>query len=438
MIEVKGKYTDAHIMIDDVDPTTMSQVVEMINNEVFTNPVRIMPDCHAGKGSVIGFTMEIGDKIIPNTVSVDIGCGMLSGNLGKNLFANVRKEDLDREMRKRVPVGTNIRDSISPEFDDKLFYSRINRQIYNLRVKFGMKFNVVAPVVRVDDEYMEDLCKMVKCDFNKVLRSIGSLGGGNHFIEIGKSEATGDYWLTIHSGSRNFGKCIAEYHQRHAVIRCQTPTVSKSDFILRVKKDFDQKNWQEEIARYSETQTKYVPKGMEYLQGDDMYEYLVHMIIAQTYADFNRKVMMDELAHVLDDLGVDYQEFREEIVSVHNFIDFEDWIIRKGAIRSYVGEKMIIPWNMEDGLTICEGKSNPEWNYSAPHGAGRLFSRSEAKRKLNLDDAKESMKAKGIYSSGIPHDEIKGAYKDPEIIEICIEPTATIIDRIKPVMNMKG
>ena len=438
MIEFNGKYKNAKVMSDDIEQTCAGQIVEFINNDAFTNPVAIMPDTHAGKGAVIGFTMEMGDKVIPNVIGVDIGCGMLSANIGKNLLAGIRKDQLDRAMRKAVPVGTNRRKNISDELDMKLFYSRVNLSIAKLRIQYGIRFDKVMPQVRVHDGYMENLCETVKCSFDTMIKSIGSLGGGNHFIEIGKSEETGDYWLTIHSGSRNFGKCIAEYHQRRAVIRCQTPTVSKADYILRVKKDFGQKDWQKEIARYAETHTKYVPRGMEYLQDEDMYMYLVHMIIAQTYADFNRKVMMDELAHVLDNMGIDYKDFGEEITTVHNFIDFDDWIIRKGAIRSYEGEKMIIPWNMEDGLTICEGKSNKEWNCSAPHGAGRLFSRSDAKRKLNLDDAKASMKAKGIYSSGIPHDEVKDAYKDPEIIELCIEPTATIIDRVRPVLNMKG
>lgn len=261
----------------------------------------------------------------------------------------------------------------------------------------------------------------------------------NHFIELGKSNETGDYWLTIHSGSRNFGKCIADYHQKKAVRIQNTPLISKEDWVCQVKETYPKDQWANKIARYQEFYgRKQSPKGMEYLEGNHMYEYLVHMVIAQFYADFNRKVMMDEILNVMTELDIEYPDFGEEIITVHNFIDFDDWIIRKGAIRSYEGEKAVLPFNMEDGLVIIEGKSNPEWNCSAPHGAGRLFSRSEAKRRLDLDKAKESMNNKGIYSSGIPHDEVKGAYKDPETIEMCIEPTATIIDRIKPVVNLKG
>jgi RNA-splicing ligase RtcB len=398
-----------------------------------------MPDTHAGKGAVIGFTMEMGNRVIPNVIGVDIGCGMLSANMGKNLLSGVRKDQLDRAMRKVVPVGTNRRKTVSQEFDVNLFYHRVNVALSNLRKEYGKRFGMIMPVISFNEYEMKGLCDMIGTNYDMVMHSVGTLGGGNHFIEVGKSDATGDYWITIHSGSRNFGKCIAEYHQKVAVRTQNTPIVSKDAWVQSVKDNYPKDEWGVQIARYNEVCGKpQSPRGMEYLEGNDMYMYLAHMIVAQTYADFNRKVMIDEISHVIDDFGIDFNDFGEEIITVHNFIDFDDWVIRKGAIRSYVGEKMVIPWNAEDGLTLCTGKSNPEWNYSAPHGAGRLFSRSDAKRKLDHEAAKESMKAKGIYSSGIPHDEIKGAYKDPEIIERCIEPTADIYDRVKPVLNIKG
>lgn len=219
--------------------------------------------------------------------------------------------------------------------------------------------------------------------------------------------------------------------------RQNTPLVSKEDWVKRVKEKYPQEQWGSEIARYQELYgRRKAPKGMEYLEGDDMYGYLCDMVVAQIYADFNRKVMMDEIIEVMQKFGLEYDYDWEEVMTVHNFIDFDDWIIRKGAVRSYEGEKFILPFNMKEGLLICEGKSNPEWNYSAPHGAGRVMSRSEAKRKLRQSDAEKQME--GIYSSNIPLDEAPDAYKDAEIIEICIEPTANIVDRIKPVMNMKS
>jgi RNA-splicing ligase RtcB len=250
--------------------------------------------------------------------------------------------------------------------------------------KFGVKYDIP------EYDFM-DLCSRIGCDYDRFCKSIGTLGGGNHFIEIGKSEQTGDYWITFHSGSRQFGLKVAVYHQRRA------------------------------------------GKGeLAYLVGREAFDYLVDMVIAQKYADRNREVMANIIMKSLD------LEARETVVSVHNYIDFNDFIIRKGAITSYKDQKMIIPWNMEDGIILCEGKSNPEWNYSAPHGAGRAGSRAWAKKKFSSEVAHNRMKDKGIYSSCVPVDEVKEAYKDPTIIEKYLGPTATIVDRLIPVLNLKS
>lgn len=430
MIEFEGKYTKAKVMIDDIDGTTASQITEFINHKAFTNPIAIMPDTHAGKGAVIGFTMPLGDKVIPNVVGVDIGCGMMSSNVGSTLFDNITREELDVIIRNRIPFGANVRDSKHPlaVFD----WKGINEELRQFAMKFNRRFGVSMEPVVMDDDLLQDIMIKVGCNGSRAIKGIGTLGGGNHFIEIGKDEDE-NYWITVHSGSRNFGKCVAEYHQKIALQRLTEPVIPKDVYITQVKDLFPKKKWHTEIAKFEKFMSKksYVPKGTEYLEGEDMYNYLVDMMVAQKYADLNRKVMMLD---IMDSVGKLDTEF---VSSVHNFIDFDDWIIRKGAIRSYKGEKMIIPFNMEDGLLIVEGKSNEEWNCSAPHGAGRLFSRSHAKKTLSLTKAKKDMKDKDIYSSNIPLDECKSAYKDAEIIEICIEPTADIIHRVKPVMNMK-
>lgn len=253
----------------------------------------------------------------------------------------------------------------------------------------------------------------------------------NHFIEVSKSSVTGDYWVTIHSGSRNFGKCVAEYHQKVASL----PSISKGEYTERIKASYDKKDWAHQISRYNEVCGNTQVKGMEYLTGKAMYDYLVDMYIAQEYALLNHTIMMEEIIGVLDYYDVEYS-IKETIKTIHNFLDFEDWVIRKGAVRSYEGEKFILPFNMKEGILICEGKSNPEWNYSAPHGAGRVLSRSKAKSVLDINEVKKQME--GVYTSCIPLDEAPGAYKDSTIIEMCIEPTATIVDRLIPVLNMKG
>jgi len=210
---------------------------------------------------------------------------------------------------------------------------------------------------------------------------------------LGKSILLGDYFFTVHSGSRQFGLKICNYWQKKA------------------------------------------GKGqLAYLTGQDAFGYLSDMVVAQMYAELNRLHMVRRILNILD---MKHEDVKMEIKTNHNFIDFDDFVIRKGAIRSYISEQMIIPFNMEDGILICEGRSNPEWNFSAPHGAGRVGSRSWAKKNLNLEEAQHRMEKSKIFCSKLPKDELKGAYKDPEIIEKAITPTAMIIDRLKPVIAMK-
>ncbi len=392
-IEYRGKYGKATSMIDEMDPATVKQIYEFLNHEAFTNQIAIMPDCHKGNGAVIGFTMPLTDKVIPNVVGVDIGCGMLSINVGKRVFEKFTKEDIDDIIREKIPFGKNVRANDTFEWDR--FYKGTNRAIRDFVMAYNKSDIRTTRIVKVlpvtDEQYMVWMCEEIGMDYHRYLASMGTLGGGNHFIEFSKSEETGDYWLTVHSGSRQFGLKVCQFHQRNA------------------------------------------GKGeLAYLEGWDAFGYLVDMVIAQRYADLNRMVMATEIMESLDLMA------SETIVSVHNFIDFNDFIIRKGAITSYKGQKMIIPWNMEDGIILCEGKSNPEWNYSAPHGAGRAGSRRWAKDNFSSELAEERMKKKGIFSSCVPVDEVKEAYKDPSIVEKYLAPTATVIDRLAPVMNFKS
>lgn len=394
MIEINGKYTNAKIMIDQVDENCINQIKEMINHEAFTNPVAIMPDCHSGKGSVIGFTMSVGNKLIANIIGVDIGCGILSFNIGK---IKINHQEFDNEVREKIPFGINV----------------------NKKGK-----------IRLEQEY-QSICNRVGIDFEYAVHSLGSLGGGNHFLEIGISQNTGDTWITIHSGSRNLGKKVCEYWQDIA---------SKKDFIdpkiylEEIKKNYDKHEWNKKFKSYKETINNVKKSELDFLdKPKDIKGYLDDMVLCQKYAKLNRKTMMLDIIDILD-----VREVYDQIETIHNYIDFRDNIIRKGAISSYVGERMIIPFNMRDGILICEGKSNPEWNYSAPHGAGRVYSRTKAKSDLSLEKFEKDMN--GIFSTSVCNgtiDESPDAYKDSKIIEQAIEPTATILDRITPIHNMK-
>ncbi len=259
----------------------------------------------------------------------------------------------------------------------------------------------------------------------------------NHFIEFGTSKNTGNTCCTVHSGSRNLGLKVANYWQRKAKENLkQRYQVGFQKTIKKIKEENPMSKWDALIKAAKLPPT---PTGLEYLDGKDMYGYLHEMNFCQAYAYQNVLAMMSVILQMLN-IPVTLMMSTDTVHTVHNYINFEDFIIRKGAVSSYKGQKMIIPFNMEDGILICEGKGNEEWNFSAPHGAGRLFGRKDMKQRedINTRDIRDRMNKKGIFLSVVPKDEVKEAYKDPKFIEKSIEPTATIIDRIKPVLTLKA
>lgn len=429
MFEINGKFTNAKIFIDEVDETTLSQIYSMINCEAFNNPISIMPDCHAGAGSVIGFTMPLGDKIIPNVVGVDISCGMLARKVeGKVYFTNKKEfEEFDNFVKTKIPFGFEIHKKSVINVERHFPYQEALKIAMNFKTSYEQKFNKTIPSVpNYNYEWFKNKCKQVGVDCKKIEASLGSVGGGNHFIEVGK-DLSKQLWITVHSGSRHFGKKVCEYWQKRAQIIDHTNDINEI-----IKNTKDKSQIQSRIQEFKNKQIS-KPKGLEWLEDIDYFGYLYDMIFCQVYASINRKIISDM---IIKDYLKSYPS--EEIESIHNYIDFKDMVIRKGAISSYQNQKMVIPFNMKDGILVCEGKSNSEWNYSAPHGAGRIMSRSKAKASLNLEDYKKEME--GIYSTCISKytlDESPMVYKNPEMIKKCIEPTAIIIDRIEPILNIK-
>jgi len=388
MIELEGKYGKAIITIDNVEQGVISQTISMLNTEPFTNPVRIMPDTHEGKGSVIGLTVKCNGKVCPNTIGVDIGCGMTASSFDIDV-SDFKFKEVDTQIRKAIPLGFNIHSG------KKILPVSILKTAQGEADMFTMLFNDMmgtdyeSPFFT--ENYFINLCERIGTDPMQVVNSCGTLGGGNHFIEIDRDK-DGFLWSVVHSGSRNFGLKIATYHQKKA---------GKTD--------------------------------LAFLEGEDAFAYFSDMFIAQQFASVSRRVMSDIIADILDTTTIAIIE------SVHNYVDPLDMIIRKGAIRSYAGELMIIPFNMRDGTIICEGKSNPEWNYSAPHGAGRVMSRSQAKRVLSMDKYENDMSH--IFTTSVNAgtlDEAPDCYKDYRLITDAIEPTAEIITVLKPVYNLKG
>ncbi len=432
MIELNGKYTTAKIMIDNVESECIKQITTFINHPAFTNPIAIMPDCHVGKGAVIGLSMPMGDKIIPNTIGVDINCGVLSFNIGKEL--PMSKEDLERKIRSKIPMGMNYHKKSVFDVKNNFPWKEVKASAHNFMMAYNEKFNKEISPPTYSMYWFENKCKEIGISLNRAITSIGTLGGGNHFIEIGK-DLNGDYWITIHSGSRNFGKCICEYWQNIATKKFKNNhSDNKLNEIEEAKSTYSGKELYNKIKEIKEKYNYKIDiNGLEYLEGTEASGYFFDMIFAQKYADVNRGVMAKIILDILNVDAIDWIETK------HNFVDFKDMTIRKGAIRSYVGERFVLPFNMRDGILICEGYSNEEWNNSAPHGAGRIMSRSKAKKNIDLETFKEQMK--NVYSTSVcvsTLDEAPDAYKDSSIIEEAIKPTAKILNRIVPVINLKS
>lgn len=432
MFIITGKYTNAYVMIDHLDSVTISQIQNFVNDKSFRKHVAIMPDSHAGKGSVIGFTMPVDlDHVIPNTVGVDVGCGMFTFPFPFNM--NHNKRDLDKFIRDRIPMATKIHNkakgnlrSVFDEAKNIADGEEVNKMFPGIRHVFYNDFNDF--VYEMDNRGI---------NLHRAELSIGTLGGGNHFIEIGISDADGKIYCTIHCGSRNFGLQITNYWQN--IAKKVAKKFDEREFNKRVAETIatikDKRDIPDAIKEIKEEIRKEVPvKGLEYLYGNYALGYLCDMIIAQTYASINRKTIASLISPCFNEYyGPDIIE------TVHNFISFHDGVIRKGAISAHEGETVVIPFNSAYGILVCKGKGNKEWNYSAPHGAGRLYARGEAKRKLKMDKFKSDMA--GIYSTSVTKknlDESPAAYKDPEIVVNAIEPTVDIVDRIRPIINIKA
>jgi tRNA-splicing ligase RtcB len=386
---INGEYTQADIKAVEYDEGVISQIYYMMQSPAINNHVVIMPDTHVGKGSVVGFTMRYSDMIIPNIVGVDIGCGMLTAKIEN---PNLELSEVDKLIREVVPVGFDIH--------EKAFYQ--------------------AP---------KELSKKVGIDLDYASRSIGTLGGGNHFIELGTYN--GEYYLTIHTGSRNLGLKTAVYHQNKAEAECRQRGSDYNTELAKLKTVYSSRELGEKIAELKRTfDEKKSPKDLAYLSGNDASEYLQDMFICQEYAALNRKTI---LRNICATLGIMYEVVAE---SVHNYISKEDQFIRKGAISAQDGERVIIPINRTFGTIIGAGKGNSEWNYSAPHGAGRLMSRGVAKSTFTQEDADNLIG--DVYSSYNPIDECDLVYKSPDSIIEAIAPTVEIQYIIKPVLNVKG
>lgn len=372
-----------------IDDETRKQVEELSKSEAYSDcEIRVMPDCHAGKGCTIGSVIQIKDRIVPNTVGVDIGCGMLVCNLGD---VDIDLEELDHIINTNIPSGFNVREKALKCFS-KDFIADIH-------------------------------------DWSYIQKSLGTLGGGNHFIELDTDENNNKY-IVIHSGSRNLGVQVCNYWQDVAISKL----VNKKEIVNNLIKSLKEQGREKEIqSELKKLQFPKVNEDLAYLGGKDLESYLHDMQMCQKFASDNRKAMMDIIIHELK-LSPIYM-----FETIHNYLDVESKIIRKGAIRANKDETVIIPMNMRDGSLICVGKGNKDWLCSAPHGAGRIMSRKQALESIDINDFKNSMG--GIYSTSIcesTKDESPMVYKPMDIIIEDIKDTVKIINVIKPIYNFKA
>lgn len=398
MIELKGKYNDAKIFTDVVDEASVSQVLLLLNQEfVSESRIRLMPDIHAGAGCTIGTTMTITDKIVPNLVGVDIGCGMESIQIRES---HIELQKLDRLIYEKIPSGFHVREK------KHRYFNEIN---------------------------LEELYCYKQIDQGRAEKSLGTLGGGNHFIEADQDEE-GNIYLVVHSGSRHLGLEVARYYQEEGY-RSLNGSAKKDvgQLIADLKAQGREREIQKSVAALKNTKRTNIPRQLAYVSGDLFERYIHDMKIVQRYAGLNRRAMMDEIVKGMK------LHVTEQFTTIHNYIDTEAMILRKGAVSARKGEKLLIPINMRDGSLICMGKGNDDWNQSAPHGAGRLMSRSAAKESFTVSEFKKQMS--GIYTTSVNRDtldECPMAYKGMDDIVDNIGDTVDVLRVIKPIYNFKA
>ena len=398
MIEIRGKYNEAKIFTDVVDSASLAQVQELCNQE-FTagSRIRLMPDIHAGKGCTIGTTMTITDKVVPNLVGVDIGCGMETVRVRET---RLDLQKLDKLIREKIPSGFSIRDKAHRYADE------------------------------ID---LEELCCAGHVDLLRAAKSVGTLGGGNHFIEVDRDD-DGALYVVVHSGSRHLGVEVAGYYQEAGYRELnRTDPASVEALTARLKAEGRDREIRKELRKLKNLKRTPIPKVLAYVSGELFKQYIHDMKIVRQFAMLNRQAMMDEIVKGMK-LHVE-----EQFTTIHNYIDTDSRILRKGAVSAQAGERLLIPINMRDGSLLCVGKGNEDWNCSAPHGAGRLMSRAEAKQSFTVSEFKKQMEQ--IYTTSVSKatlDECPMAYKGMQDILDNIGPTAEVEKIIRPIYNFKA
>ena len=398
MITIQGQYNTAICYTNELEGAAREQIQAVCDRPEFAGcKIRIMPDVHAGKGCTIGTTMTITDKVVPNLVGVDIGCGMETTRIREG---RLELQKLDKLIYEKIPSGFSIRDKAHRYLNE------------------------------ID---LSELCCARHVDLLRAEKSIGTLGGGNHFIEVDKDDE-GNLYIVVHSGSRHLGVEVASYYQEAGYkVLNRTDDASIEALIARMKAEGREKEIQKELKKLKNLKQTNIPKALAYVSGELFEQYIHDMKIVQHFAMLNRQAMMDEIVKGMK-LHVE-----EQFTTIHNYIDTDAMILRKGAVSAKEGERLLIPINMRDGSLLCVGKGNEDWNCSAPHGAGRLMSRADAKQSFTVSEFKKQMAE--VYTTSVSKatlDECPMAYKGMQDILDNIGPTADVVKIIRPIYNFKA
>ena len=446
MLEIKGQYCkDVKVFTDNVEETALSTIYRIADCVAFKGKqIRIMPDCHDGKGIVVGFSCPVNietDHVNPEHVGCDIGCTISATFFDKPIVEDKMKE-FEHKIRKEIPFGFSINDK------SKIDWKRITKAVNAAMDKLCSLYPQFSEyAIRFNSEMdLEKWCSRVRIDYGVFLKAIGSVGGGNHFLEYDTSEDLEKYCVCVHCGSRKLGLAVFNYWNKIAKSMVVTQEEMKMLEAGVKEKNTDRSKIKEELKAAREEYLSHKIPG--YLSGKNLMGYLVDVLIAQVYAQLNHEVINEQIVEIYKKMS-DGGKPVDFITTTHNYIDYDfkalmgkpNMMIRKGSIRAYEGERVIIPFNMRDGISICEGKSNPDWNFTAPHGAGRIMSRSKAFENLDVEEFKKEMAEAGIYTTTADEktlDEAPGAYKPMDEIVELIEPTVDIKFFMKPKMNIKA
>lgn len=438
MIELKGKYTDAKIFASTIEEGVYQQVYDIINCKAFEGQkVILAPDCHVGASGPCGLAATIGNYVMPEHVGVDIGCTVSMMLLDKKI-PEEKYADFENKVKRQVPMGFDIHNH--PIIDEKDFRKFLRSEFSKYKAKWPEMLSYLPD--NVTEDWISSVLKKIGMEEGTFYRSLGTCGGGNHYFEYDENSDQSICGVSLHFGSRNFGLKVCKYWTN--VAKQMSGGLTKGeirDLTKLYKKSYlvshpNMKNFKEDLNKYIEEKRNSSGHINGYLSGNEMKGYLCDAAFAQAYARYNHLTVQKVVREILMKYNIKPIEY---IYTTHNYIDLEDHVMRKSAIRSYAGETMLVPFNMRDGVAVCEGLSNPEWLNSCAHGAGRKMSRSAAKKNISLDAFKASMK--GIYSTTVNTstiDEAPMAYKDTDEIKELIKQTCKIKYMLKPRINIKA